>query len=601
MMQFMTSPPPLPINEGPPTAAPARRIGGMPGTVGMALRTSNSGLLALSLTVGAAAAGFAVLFRWLIRIFTLLLSGHPDYAAVPGSANPSLPGLGRWFVVLAPVVAGLLYGPLVHFFAREARGHGVPEVMFAVSHRGGRIAPQVAAVKALASALCIGGGGSVGREGPIVQIGSALGSTAGRLLKVPEVRLRVLVACGAAAGIAATFNAPLAGVFFAMELILADFTAQSFGMVVLSSVAASVIGRAVLGDTPFLRLPPFSVGHPAEYLLFAALGLIAGGVGVGFTKVLYAIEDLCDRLWSGPEWLRPAVGGIVLGLLLLVLPQMYGVGYPVLGNAVDGRYAIAFLALLLVGKMVATSLTIGIGGSGGVFAPSLFIGAMLGAGFGETAHALAPGIAGPIGAYGLIGMGAVFAGAARAPITAVIILFELTGEYTIILPLMAAIVLATGISHRLSPDTIYTLKLRRRGVALARPEAIVTPEPRLQVRDVMGPVPHAVSESATLAEVAAALAGTPFGILPVLAQTGDYLGVVTARGVSDALADGRHDAAAAALVTEIPTTIAESDTLESATQALSRNDTSALPVLGREGVVVGWLDYRTLLSARHPA
>ena len=600
MMQFMTSPLPLPINDGPPTAGPGRRIGGMPGTVGVALRTSNSGLLALSLAVGAAAAGFAVVFRWLIRIFTLLLSGHPDYAAVPGAANPSLPGLGRWFVVLAPVVAGLLYGPLVHFFAREARGHGVPEVMFAVSHRGGRIAPQVAAVKALASALCIGGGGSVGREGPIVQIGSALGSTAGRLLKVPEVRLRVLVACGAAAGIAATFNAPLAGVFFAMELILADFTAQSFGMVVLASVAASVIGRAVLGDTPFLRLPPFTVGHPAEYLLFAVLGLIAGAVGVGFTKVLYAIEDLCDGLWRGPEWLRPAVGGIVLGLLLLVLPQMYGVGYPVLGNAVDGRYAIAFLALLLVGKMVATSLTIGIGGSGGVFAPSLFIGAMLGAGFGEAAHALAPGIAGPIGAYGLIGMGAVFAGAARAPITAVIILFELTGEYTIILPLMAAIVLATGISHRLSPDTIYTLKLRRRGVALARPEAIVTPEPRVQVRDVMRPVPEAVSERATLAEVAAALASTPFGILPVLAETGDYLGVVTARGVSDALADGRHEAAAAALVTEIPSTIGETDTLENATEALSRNDTSALPVLSTEGVVVGWLDYRTLLTARHP-
>ena len=603
MMQFMPSSPQAPIHArlGAAGEATRRIMGAGDGGLGVALRTSNSGLLALSLAVGAAAAGFAVLFRWLIRIFTLLFSGHSDYSAVPGSAHPSLPGLGRWFVVLVPVVAGLLYGPLVHFFAREARGHGVPEVMFAVSHRGGRIAPQVAAVKALASALCIGGGGSVGREGPIVQIGSALGSTLGRLLKVPEVRLRVLVACGAAAGIAATFNAPLAGVFFAMELILADFTAQSFGMVVLSSVAASVIGRAVLGDTPFLRLPPFSVGHPAEYLLFAALGLIAGAVGVGFTKVLYAIEDVCDGLWRGPEWLRPAVGGMVLGLLLLVLPQMYGVGYPVLDNAVDGRYAVAFLALLLVGKMVATSLTIGIGGSGGVFAPSLFIGAMLGAGFGQTAHALAPSIAGPVGAYGLIGMGAVFAGAARAPITAVIILFELTGEYTIILPLMAAIVLATGISHRLSPDTIYTLKLRRRGVDLARPEAIVTAGPHVQVRDVMSPVPAAVSERATLAEVAAALASTPFGILPVLAQTGDYLGVVTARGVSDALADGRHDAAAAALVTEIPSTIGESDTLESATEALSRNNTSALPVISTEGMVVGWLDYRTLLSARHPA
>jgi CIC family chloride channel protein len=566
--------------------------------LGATLRTSNAGLLALSLAVGAAAAGFAVLFRWLIRTFTLLFSGHADYAAVPGASHPGLPALGRWFVVGAPVLAGLLYGPLVHFFAREARGHGVPEVMYAVSHRGGRIAPQVAAVKALASALCIGGGGSVGREGPIVQIGSALGSTLGRVLRVPEVRLRVLVACGAAAGIAATFNAPLAGVFFAMELILADFTAQAFGMVVLSSVAASVIGRAVLGDTPFLRLPAFTVQHPSEYLLFAILGLLAGGAGVLFTKVLYAIEDLCDHVWRGPEWLRPAVGGVALGLLLLALPQMYGVGYPVLGNAVDGQYTVAFLLLLLVGKMVATSLTIGIGGSGGVFAPSLFIGAMLGAGFGEAAHAWAPGIAGPVGAYGLIGMGAVFAGAARAPITAVIILFELTGEYTIILPLMAAIVLATGISHRISPDTIYTLKLRRRGVALARPETISPGHGTLRVRDVMTAVPQPVSEDATLADVASALAASRFGILPVLGTNGDYLGVVTARGVSDALADGSHDAAAASLATEVPTVIHASDLLAVAAETLSRDDTSALPVVDESETVIGWLDYRALFNAR---
>ena len=320
----------------------------------------------------------AVFFRWLIGAFTLLFTGHADYAAVPGAANPSLPGLGRWFVIGVPVVAGLLYGPLVYFFAREARGHGVPEVMYAVARRGGRIKPQVAGIKALASALCIGGGGSVGREGPIVQIGSALGSTVGRIVRLPTPRMRVLVACGAAGGIAATFNAPLAGVFFAMELILVDFTTQSFGMVVLSSVTASVIGRAILGDVPFLQLPAFSVEHTWEYLLFALLGLIAGAVGVGFTKVLYFIEDLCDAVWRGPEWLRPAVGGILLGVLLLVLPEMYGVGYPVLGNAIDGKYAIGFLIVLLVGKTLATSLTIGIGGSGGVFAPSLFIGAMLG-------------------------------------------------------------------------------------------------------------------------------------------------------------------------------------------------------------------------------
>src|SRR5690242_18425594 len=277
-----------------------------------ALRSADTGLLVLALIVGAGAGAGAVVFRWLIRTFTELLSGYADYSAMGHAANPHVPGLGRWFVVLAPVVAGLLYGPLVYFFAREARGHGVPEVMYAVARRGGRIRPQVAAVKALASALCIGGGGSVGREGPIVQIGSALGSTLGGLIRVSEGRMRVLVACGAAGGIAATFNAPLAGVFFAMELILRNFTAQSFGMVVLASVTSSMIGRAAFGNHPFLHLPGFTVTHPIEYLFFAVLGLVAGAVGVAFTRVLYAIEDACDWAWRGPEWLRPAVGGIAL-------------------------------------------------------------------------------------------------------------------------------------------------------------------------------------------------------------------------------------------------------------------------------------------------
>ena len=196
-------------------------------------------------------------------------------------------------------------------------------------------------VKAVASAVCIGGGGSVGREGPIVQIGSALGSGLGQLAKLDERTIRLLVACGAAGGIAATFNAPLAGVFFAMELILRRWTTDSFGMVVVSSVTASVIGRAMLGNHPFLHLPTFQVEHVVQYPLFALLALIAGVVGVIFSRVLYGVEDACDWAWRGPEWARPAVGGILLGLLLLLLPEMYGVGYPVLGNAVAGQYTVA--------------------------------------------------------------------------------------------------------------------------------------------------------------------------------------------------------------------------------------------------------------------
>ncbi|MGN6251935.1 MAG: chloride channel protein [Marmoricola sp.] len=560
-------------------------------------RTSDTGLLLVALLIGAGGGAGAVIFRWLIVSFTTLLSGHHDYSAAGRVANPSVPALGAFFVLLTPVVAGLLYGPLVYFFAREARGHGVPEVMYAVAQRGGRIPAKVALVKALASALCIGGGGSVGREGPIVQIGSALGSSIGRVTGLNEERIRVTVACGAAAGIAATFNAPLAGVFFAMELILADFAARSFGMVVLASVTASVVGRAAFGDQPFLALPAFEVSHVWEYAAFAVLGLLAGAAGVLFTGVLYAIEDLCDWVWRGPEWARPAVGGLALGALLLVVPQMYGVGYPVLSRAVDGHYAIPFLLVLLLAKMVATSLTIGIGGSGGVFAPSLFIGAMLGSAFGQGLATAVPSLHGQEGAFALIGMGAVFGGAARAPITAVVIMFELTGEYSIILPLMVAIVLATGLSNILSADTIYTLKLRRRGVDLGRSRPGLEESLRTPIADLMGPVPPPLRDDLPLADAAEQLRTAPDGMLPVVDDDGAYRGVVTATAVADLLTTASGPQRRVGDATDTVPTTRATDPARDAVAILDHSSATAVPVLDDAGgLLVGWVRIPQLLQ-----
>ena len=409
--------------------------------------------------------------------------------------------------------------------------------------------------------------------------------------------MRVLVACGAAGSIAATFNAPLAGVFFAMELILRDFNTQSFGMVVLASVTASVTGRAALGNRPFLGLPPFAVDHLAQFALFAALRLLAGVVGVLFSKVLYRIEDICDGWWKGPKWQRPAVGGILLGGVLLVLPEMYGVGYPVLGNSIAGRYAVAFLLVLLIGKMVATSLTIGIGGSGGVFAPSLFIGAMLGSAYGQVLHEVMPGVAGQVGTYGLIGMGAVFAGAARAPITAVIIMFELTGEYIMILPLMAAIVLATGISHLMTGESMYTAKLRRRGVDLDAPEhapVLAT----MTAGQVMEPVGESLPQDTGLLLAAVVLARAPHGQLPVTDALGAYLGVATARGAAAALSDGCHDLVPVASIVEQSQPVRSISTLESSMDALDQASGSAVPVPDDAGTtVIGWLSHQRVLTA----
>ncbi len=564
------------------------------------LRGSPGGLLPLALFVGAGAGAGAVAFRYLIEFFTRMFTGTADFSAAGTlshrATSPHFPGLGIFFVIVVPVIGGLMYGPLVDRFAKEARGHGVPEVMLAIADRGGRIPPAVAVIKSLASALCIGSGGSVGREGPIVQIGSALGSTIGQALRVPDTRLRLLVACGAAGGISATFNAPIAGVFFALELILRDFETESFGVVVLASVTADVIGRAAFGTTPFLQLPGFHIVSPIEYLFYALLGVVAAVVGVAFIRVLYGMEDVFDRLWRWPEWLRPGVGGVLLGLLLLAVPQLYGVGYPVLENGVRGKYVVWLLVLLLAGKMVATSLTIGIGGSGGVFAPSLFIGAMLGAAYGIGLNHLLPGSTGPAGAYGLVGMGAVFAGAARAPITAVLIIFELTGDYTIILPLMAAIVLATGTSNVLSGETIYTLKLRRRGIDLMRGRAANIME-LITVSEAMQPVPPSLPQDVPLNVIIERFAETERDALPVVDSVGRYRGTVISREVEESARDNDLDVTAGALARSVAT-LAPGQSLEEALAQLVRNERSGLPVVSPDGrQILGWLTHRDVLRA----
>ncbi|MGP8298299.1 chloride channel protein [Streptomyces inhibens] len=340
-----------------------------------------------------------------------------------------------------------------------------------------------------------------------------------------------------------------------------------------------------------------------DHGLFAALGVVAGAVGVGFTRILYWIEDACDWAWHGPEWLRPAAGGLLLGLVLLVLPEMYGVGYPVLEKAAHGGYVAGFLLLLLAGKILATSLTIGIGGSGGVFAPSLFIGAMLGAAYGATTHQLMPGTAGAVGTYALVGMGAAFAGASRAPITAVVILFELTGQYSIILPLMLAIVLATLTSRLLSHDTVHTLKLRRRGIDLNAP----TPGATLgtqTVESVMEGLPTPLPAATSLPDAADLLRLSDHGALPVVDAEGRYAGTLTARAVAEALTerpdgDIEPPAVAGDLAESAPPVTADMP-LSTALHTLAAAPATGLRVLDPDkDCLLGWLTHQSALRALH--
>ena len=552
----------------------------LPGTlrwVGRAsgwLRASRSGLFAVALVVGAGSGLGAVAFRYLIYFFTWLATGHVQFGQQGRVPSAHFPGLGLGFFVLIPVIGGLIYGPLIYRYAWEARGHGVPEVMIAVAD-GGRIRPQVAAIKSLASALCIGTGGSVGREGPIVQIGSALASSLGQWVKMPENRLRILVACGAAGGIAATFNAPLTGVFFGVEVILREFSIEAIFTVMLSAVIADLVSRQFLGSAPFLSgLPPgIALHHLASYLLIAALAVVAALLGLAFAKILYATEDLCDKVWgTRPEWARPAAGGVALGLLLLALPQMYGVGYPVLYKAVGGSYALWFLIVLAAGKIIACSLTIGIGGSGGVFAPSLFIGATSGMAFGEIAgHLLGPA-AGQPALYAVVAMGAVFASAARAPLTSVASVVEMTGDYTLTLPVMLAVAIATALSRALSYGTIYTTKLLRRGIDIDRlPSA--DPFEDLTAADAMRPF----AAPLTLAPQPPGLPGPERAALP---------GPVT----------HRHH----------PQLLFASESLSQALRQLELYGRDGLPVISADGQhLQGWITSQNVLQAvarhMHPA
>jgi len=430
------------------------------------LRSSRAGLFPIAVLVGVGSGFGAVAFRYLIYFFTWLATGHSQFGQAGYVGSSHLPWLGLGFFVLIPMVGGFVYGPVIYRWAREARGHGVPEVMIAVAENGGRIRPQVSVVKALASAICIGTGGSVGREGPIVQIGSALASSLGQWVRMPENRMRILVACGAGGGIAATFNAPITGVFFGVEIILREFSIDALFTVMLSAMLADAVAIPFLGSAPFLRgFPPgIALHHPRNYLLVAVLAVVAALIGLLFAKVVYKVEDLWDVLWKNrPEWARPGIGGVALGLLLLALPQMYGVGYPVMYKAIAGNYVLWFLLVLAAGKIIACSLTLGIGGSGGIFAPSLFVGVTSGMAFGEIAdHVLGPG-AGQPALYAVVAMGAVFASAARAPLTSVASVVEMTGDYTLTLPVMLAVAIATATSRALSYGTIYTTKLLRRG------------------------------------------------------------------------------------------------------------------------------------------
>ncbi len=543
-------------------------------------RSTHMYMVVIAVVVGLLGGYGAVAFRFLIQSLQ-------DLAWQTDGLDLAWFAVQPWYVVvLTPAVGGLVVGWIVASFAPEAKGHGVPEVMEAVALNSGRIRPRVVLAKALASGVCIATGGSVGREGPIVQIGSAIGSTVGQGLKAGPGRLRTLVGCGAAAGIAATFNAPVAGALFAVEVVLGDFGVPQFSPIVISSVAATVVSRHYLGDFPAFEIPDYALNHPIEFSAYGVLGLLAGLFAVVFVRSLYKAEDVLERV-KLPLPLLACCGGAVVGAIALVFPGVLGVGYESINDALLNSPGAGFLCLLLLAKLAAVCVTIGSGGSGGVFAPSLFMGATLGAVVGQGAGWAFPGVAAPPGAYALVGMGAVVAAATHAPISAILILFELTSDYRIILPLMVSCIIATLVATRLQSASIYTLKLLRRGVDIRAGQDINVLK-HVHVNEVVREDVATVSPHTSLRALVDQIAGADVSCFYVVDEGGCLCGVVSANEIQPALADIdvlHHLVVASDVAVPNWPAVSARDTLDTVVGRLEEGYRNELPVLDGKRLV----------------
>lgn len=546
----------------------------------------------LAIFIGMASGFAAVLFRFSIKFFQdFFYHNTSDFITF----SQSVP---LYLKIFIPALGGAIAGPIIYFLAIEAKGHGVPEVMEALALKGGRIRPRVAIVKMLASAVSIGSGGSVGREGPIVQIGSSVGSTLGQFLKAPQERLRTLVGCGAAAGIAAAFNAPIAGVLFAVEILLGDFRLERFSPIILSSVTATVISRHFYGDFPAFKVPPYHLINIVEFGFYAILGILAGLIAVLFIETLYRSEDLFNTL-PLPEYLRPIVGGMLMGIILIFFPYVFGVGYGTINLALIGKLSWIILFVLVFIKILATSITLGSGESGGIFAPSLFIGAMTGGGFGCIVHQFFPFITATSGAYALVAMGAVVAGTTNAPITAIIIIFELTDNYVIILPLMVSCIISTFVATTLKDGSIYTLKLKRRGIDIYRGwEQVILQS--FKVKDVMIEDFQVISEQATLEEIIETLAKSRHSYLLMTNPKGELTGIISFHDVRKVLLKMEKgsfpnaiDIATRKVVSATP-----KDNLQEALRKLGMMGISQLPVVADQNPkkIIGVVTEKDIIS-----
>ena len=529
--------------------------------------------LGFAVAIGILAAFGALCFRILIEIFQTIFWEHGETFIDKVHNTP------WWMIVLIPATGGLIAGPIITFFVPEAKGPGVPEVILSVARRQSTIRHRVTFLKSFLSSLLIGAGASVGREGPIVQIGASVGSSVAQIFRLdPDLR-RVCLASGAAAGISATFNAPIAGTLFALEIILLDIDLSYISHIIVSAVTASVISRIFLGEFPSFQPGVFHLSHYWELLIYLALGILAGFVAIGFMRMLSVMDGLFSRV-SIPEWSKPAVGGLILGLLALKLPDVLGVGYHSVNLALSESLSLKMAAVLVIGKILATALSIGSGMSGGIFAPSLVLGATLGTTLALSANLLFPELSLGPGNYVLAGMGAVVAGTTLAPITAIVTIFELTYSYQIVLPLMIACISSSIVVRVFFGYSVYEMKLLKQGVNIVRGHDAGILR-YLSVKDHLTKEFETIRDSTKLLDIRDKIVQSRYPHFVVLNENGELSGVLSLRDIKDSLdkfEELKEIVIAADLMTHDVVTISILDNLENAIHLFEQHRISFMPV-----------------------
>lgn len=515
---------------------------------------------------------------------------------------------GGWHVILIciiPMVGGLLLIPMALLFKREeVYGYGFPKFLKVVALKGAIFKLRNLFIKGLAASITLGIGGSAGQEGPIAIIGGTIGSWIGQLLKVSTMQMKVLVASGVAAGIASTFNAPIAGVFFAFEIVmLGNYELTNFAPVVLASALGTVTTRVLLGAEPAFTIPPYHLTSIWEIFLYIILGFLSAILGVYFVRLFYFTKDIFEKI-SLPPLLKPAFGGLLVGIIGIKFPQVFGNGYEFAQKALFGQMSWTLLLALFIFKMVATSITLGSGGAGGVFAPLIYIGIMMGGVYGCLVHSLFPGFTASPEVYALVGMGSFLAAATHAPLTGLFLLFELSGDYQVIIPGMIACIIGSVAAHVLQPDSIDTVELTRQGINLHQGRDINVLR-TIPVKEVMIKEMEPFPEDLPLHQILNRAKESVQSYFPVISRNGELLGVISLRDIRPLLMEEElmYLIIAKDIVDENYLYLTPEDTLDTAMKKFALKDLGQLPVVDAENPrkLLGMLKRTDVINAYNNA